>query len=117
MRILEVRGEEAIVFLADLMMPIQELVSDAEVAHCVETQQLYKAFMFAMKNKPKTVLELLAICEGVPVEEYNPSLLEIPLKAKEIIENPMVQSLFTSQAQTTETSSGSVTENTEAEGK
>lgn len=115
MKLLEAKGEEAISLIADLMMPVYELMQNEKVADCIRSKQAYKAIMFALKENTKTVLEIMAIAEGVPVEEYHPSVPEIPAKIMEIVNHPAFEPLFTSQTETTATSSGSVTENTEVD--
>lgn len=113
MKLLEAKGVDAIEMIAELMEPIAEISQDKEIGYCLHSNQAYKAVMYAMKKHPKTVLKLMAICEGVPVEEYAPSVPEIPAKVLEIINHPSILPLFTSQSQIEETYSGSATENIE----
>ena len=56
----------------------------------------------------------MAALEGVEVEKYEPDLLKIASNIAELLNDPAVLSLFISAGQTTETSSGSASENTEA---
>lgn len=113
MKLLEATGTEAIELLADLIDPVSELLTDEEIVKCIETKQNLKAVKFALKRHSKEVLEVMAICEGVPVKEYRPRLADIPAMLLEILNNPDIAKLFTSQAQTAEPSFGSVTEITE----
>lgn len=115
MKLLEAKGEEAISLIADLMMPVYELMQNDKVADCIRSKQAYKAIMFALKENPRTVLEIMAIAEGVPVEEYKPSVPEIPAKIMEIVNHPAFEPLFTSPTEMEETSSMSVTANTEVD--
>ena len=115
MKLLEVTGTEAIELLADLIDPITEIAADEEILACIQTGQRAKAIKFAMKNHSEDLLMLMAICEGVPIEDYHPSLVEIPSKILEIVNHPDIAKLFTSQAQTEALRSGSVTENIGAE--
>lgn len=111
MKLLEVKGTEAIEMLADLIDPISEIAADAEILACIQTEQKAKAIKFALKNHAKEIVQILAICEGVPEEDYHPSVVEIPAKILEIVNHPDIAKLFTSQAQTEALLSGSVTEN------
>lgn len=115
MKLLEAKGEEAIGILAELMIPFAELAADVTIAHCLKSNQTYKAVMFALKKYPKTVLRFLAICEGVPYEEYKPTVLEIPARLMEVLNDPTVQALFFTPEQTTENYGGSATEITEVQ--
>lgn len=118
MRIFEVEGIEAIEMWADIIDPICEIASDETLVKCIETKQNIKAVKFALKNHPKQILELMAICDtGVPVEKYKPNFVEIPTKLLEILNNPDISRLFISQVQTTEPYFGSAMENTEAQEK
>ena len=114
MKLLEVKGAEAIELLADLIDPITEIAGDAEVLQCVQTGQKAKAVKFILKKHPKTILTIMSICEGVPVEEYNPTVTELPAKILEIVNHPDIAKLFTSQVQTEASSFGLATEITEA---
>ena len=110
MKLLEVRGEEALSLLGDIFDPIVVLAQDPEILHCIETGQKVKAIKYALKKHPKTILELMALCEGVPVEDYKPAIYELPSKLLEIVNHPEVAKLFTTQAQTAAPSIGSATE-------
>ena len=114
MKLLEAKGVEAIEMLADLIDPISDIASDAVIIKCIQTNQRAKAIKFALKNHAKTIVEIMAICEGVPKDEYNPTVTELPSKLLEIVNHPDIAKLFTSQAQMEEPYSGSVTGNTEA---
>ena len=113
MKLIDARDEEAIELLADLIDPIGVIAQDKEISYALRTGQKAKAIKFSMKKHPSTIREILAICEGVPFEDYHPSALEIPAKLLFVLNRPDVQSLFTTQAQTVETSFGSATASTE----
>lgn len=117
MKLLEVTGAEAFEMMADLFDPIAEIASDVEILKCIQTNQKAKAIKFALKNHAKTMAEIMAICEGVPLEEYNKTLPEMMQDVLTVMNHPIVADLFTSQAQNKETSFGSATENTEANDK
>ena len=112
MKLLEARGEEAITLLADLLEPISIVCQDKEFLHCIETGQKSKAIKYAMKNNPKAILEIAAICEGVPVDEYQPFTFELAGSLLKIMNHPDVSKLFTSQARMKAPNSGSATETT-----
>ena len=117
MKLLEVTGAEAFEMMADLFDPITDIASDVEILKCIQTNQKVKAIKFALKNHSKAMAQIMAICEGVPLEEYNKSLPEMMKDVLTVMNHPIVADLFTSQAQNVETSSGSAMESTEASEK
>lgn len=117
MKLLEVTGAEAFEMMADLFDPITDIASDAEILKCIQTNQKVKAIKFALKNHSKAMAQIMAICEGVPLDEYNKSLPEMMKDVLTVMNHPVVADLFTSQAQKEETSTGSAMESTEASEK
>jgi hypothetical protein len=111
MYLFEAKGEAAFELMADLFDPISELVSDEKFVKCVQTGQKAKAVKFAMKEHSKELRQLLAICNNVPVEEYNKTAPEMLVEIMQALNHPMVADLFTSQGQTSdENNTGSATE-------
>ena len=117
MKLLEVTGAEAFEMAADLFDPIADIASDAEILKCIQTNQRAKAIKFALKKHSKAMIEIMAICEGVPVSEYKKNLPEMMKDVLTVMNHPIVADLFTSQAQNEETSSGSAMVNTEVSGE
>lgn len=114
MKLLEVTGAEAFEMMADLFDPITEIASDIEILKCIQTNQRAKAIKFALKKHSKAMAEIMAICDGVPLEDYHKSLPEMMQDVLTVMNHPIVADLFISQAQNDETSSGSAMVNTEA---
>ena len=115
MRLSEYKGEEALDILADLLEPASELFGDKEFARVYRTGNALKATQYALKNHKKEVIRMLAIMEGENPDNYQPGLLTIPVRLLELLNDPDLVSLFTSQGQSKDkTSSGPVTVNTEA---
>lgn len=114
MYLLEAKGEEAFELMADLIDPISEIASDAKILHCIQTNQKMKAVKYAMKKHKKTLIKILAMCNGVPEEEYNRTAPEMLAELMAVTNNETVAGLFFSQAQReTGTGSGSATVSTE----
>lgn len=111
------KGEDALDLLADLIDPVADIASDKEIATLVRSKQSKMAIVkVAIKNHKKAILEILAILEGVPVEEYECSVFSLPVKILEILNDKELINFFTSAGQTEDaTSFGSSMENTEAE--
>ena len=104
MRLSEIKGENAIDVLADMLDPLTEMLADPKVKEVARSKSptLIKASKI-LKYQKKAVLEMLAILNQTPVEEFKPSLLELPLMLTELIndikENKELISLFQSQGQ------------------
>ena len=115
MKLSDIKGEKAIEVLADLMEPAAEIMADEEVVKLARSGQKIKGISTALRKHKKACLTILALTEGENPETYSPSLLAIPKKALELLNDPELMSLFSSQSQKEQTSSGSAMENTEEE--
>ena len=116
MKLSEIKGEQALDVLADLIEPASEIMTDKMVVATAKSGQKLRAIRLAIKNHKKAVIEILAALDGADVDNYEVNVLTLPAKLLEIFNDPMVMSLFTSQGQKTEkTSSGSAMENIEGE--
>lgn len=113
MKLSEVKGEAAMEMLADLIEPAGEIFGDKGVAEAYRKGNKLGAVKVAIKNHKKAVIEILAVLDGVPVEEYCPNLFSLPVKLLEILNDKDLLQLFTLQGQTGDaTSSVSASENT-----
>jgi CRISPR/Cas system-associated endonuclease Cas3-HD len=117
MRLSEIKGENAIDVLADMLDPLTEMLADPKVKEVARSKSptLIKASKI-LKYQKKAVLEMLAVLNQTPVEEFKPSLLELPIMLAELIndikENKELISLFQSQGQMiTDAPFGPATEN------
>lgn len=106
----EIRGKDALRVLADLIAPISELVADDEIVGMIRKRNKLGAAEVALRMHPDAILTVLAIYEGVEPEGYNPSVLEIPGKVIQILNDPDIASVFMFAGP--KTSSGSATETT-----
>ena len=110
----ELKNEQAIEALADMFDPIVEIASDDAIKSAARSDNKILMIKLMLKNHAKSIFELMARSEGVPVDEYECSVLTLPAKLMELFNRPEFGFLFPSQSQTAEkTSSGSATENTE----
>ena len=114
----EIKNEDALDFIADIIEPLSRICGDPELAEYRKNGEKITVANLAkwvIKHHKSDVIECLAIIDGEPVEEYNRSVMEITFRVLEIMNDKDLISLFTSQSLTTEkTSSGSATENIEA---
>ena len=112
MKLSEIKGEQAIDVLADILEPAAEIVSDKEVTAHYQAGNTIKAVKSALKNHKKAVIDILAYTEGEDPETYKPNALSLPAKLLEILNDPEIMNLFQLQGQEILTSSGSATVNT-----
>lgn len=125
MKLSDYKGEEAIEILADIIEPLTAILGDEDMRKIASENKGKKITPVSyikpiLKNHPKEVIEVLAGIDKEPVEEYRKkvNVLTLPMKLLELMNDPQMQSLFTSQGQTDmnlKPHSGSATENTEAE--
>lgn len=104
MRLSEIKGENAIDVIADLLDPLTEILADPEIKKVAQSNEpiLTKAKVI-LKRQKKAVIEVLAIVNQTPLEEFNPSLLELPVMLVDLINdlksNEELASLFQSQGE------------------
>lgn len=117
MKLSEVKGEKALDMLADLIEPIMEIIEDKEVSKILKSRHnkdkdekdkaestkiiLGRAVSAAIKNHKKAVIAILATLDDIPVDQYECNLLSLPKKMMDIINDPAIFDLFTSQSQET----------------
>lgn len=107
----EIKGEDALDVLAELIEPLAEFAQDKLFVDLVRRKEYLKACPYAIRSHKKALLRALAILEGVDPAEYNPSLIELPARLLEFFNDPELVLLFPSEQ--TVTSSGSASESTE----
>lgn len=119
MRLADIKGEQAIEVIANILDPLTTMLSDPEIRKVVQEKKpklvIGKVILFRQK---KAILEILAYLNGENPEEFNPSLIELPIMImhliEDIAENEEMMSLFHSQSPMTGgVSSGSVMETTQ----
>ena len=100
MKLSEIKGEKALDAMADLLDPLALIFADPEIQRSVKNDEpkmiLVKKIL---KTHKKEAIQIMAILDGETPETYEISLLKIPMKLLEIINDPEVQSLFTYQGQ------------------
>lgn len=91
----EIKGEEALDVLADIIEPAAEIFSDENVKNAVKNEKSkVKAVKIILKDHKKAILALMAALEETPVEEYKPTLLALPALIIGVLNDPELQSLF-----------------------
>jgi len=92
----EIKGEEALDVLAEILEPIVTIVNDEEVREGFETN-VAKCVSVALKKYKKEILEIFASINGKSVEETceEIDILSLPSYIVEILNEPEIQRLFT----------------------
>ena len=110
----EIKGENALDILADLIEPASEFGKDEEFIRLARKGDRIGAVKQAIKGHKRAVLTIMALLEGENPETYNPPILRLPAMLLELLNDPDVVALFTSgQTQTSSTSAMESTEETE----
>lgn len=114
MKLSEIRGEEAIELLGDILTPATEIMADPKVSSAVESGKPKLVIATTiLKNHAKSILTILALLNQEDPETYNPSLLALPKMVMDLLEDEELMDLFHSQGQLKEDeSSASASENT-----
>lgn len=113
MKLSDIKGARGFEVLGEIIEPILTIFQDQEIRDLIKTNRI-KGISAALKKYKNELLVIMAALEGVEVEKYEPDLFKIASNIAELLNDPAVLSLFISAGQTTETSSGSASENTEA---
>ncbi len=111
----EIKGEEALDVLADILEPAAEIMTDKEFALLVKNKMLIKAVSLALKKHKQAVIKILAIMEDEDPDTYVPGFATLPVKLLELFNDPEMLQVFGLQGEKEDgTSSGSATANTGA---
>ena len=103
MKLSEIKGERALEVLADLVDPVAEIFGDKEIVAVLQSGKApAKAIKLALKNHKKAVLAMMATIDGEDPEIYQPSLLVLPKRLLDLLNDPEVQRLFSSQEPTSD---------------
>lgn len=97
----EYKNEEAAAVLADILEPAAEIMSDNKFKEAFQTSKI-SAAKIALREHGKAIIDVLAIYDGIPREEYSVNPLEIVSKVIAILNDKELMSAFISQGQTAE---------------
>lgn len=106
----EIRGEDALDVLADIIEPVSKIFEDETFVAYAKAGKRFMLTQNVLRHHKQEILTVLAILNDVPPEEYNPSLIEIPMLVIELFNDPDLLQLFQSAAPSA--FSGSATEST-----
>lgn len=90
----EIKGEEALDVLAEIIEPAAQIFTDENVKKALKSESRIKAAKIILKDHKKAILALMAALEETPVEEYKPTLLSLPALILGVLNDPELQNLF-----------------------
>ena len=115
MNLSEIRGEQALDVLANILDPISKIAVDEKFQKLVKAKDKIGCIQHILRNYKKEILFVMASLDGEDPQSYNPTLPQIPAKLLELLNDPMIKPFFESQGRSQgDASSGSATENTGA---
>lgn len=89
----EIKGEEALDVIAEILVPITAIANDDEVKEGFETN-VAKCISIMLKKYKAEVMHILAVVDGKKVEDLDFDILELTGSLVELLNEPAVQSLF-----------------------
>lgn len=93
-------NEEQLDLFADLLEPVGELLTDKELVASLQGNDKLKAATQGIKGHKAAIIKILALIDGVDVEEYKvPSPPVLALKILKLLNEPDIAMLFTPQGQ------------------
>ena len=99
MKLSEIKGEQALDVLADIIEPVTAICIDEEIQSMVKSGvPTLKMVKPIIKNHKKEIVEILAILDGENPAEYEVNVLTLPLKLLELLNDPTIKQLFQSAA-------------------
>lgn len=98
----EYKNEEATAILADIIGPAAEIFSDDDIKKAFTGGSKKEAVKLALKKHGKELIDILAIYDGIPRDQYTVNPAQILGKSLAIINDPDLMSAFTLPEQTAE---------------
>lgn len=97
-KLADIRGEDALDVLADILEPAAEIMTDDEFKRLMRANKKLKAIKVALKQHKFAVLTILAVMDGEDVSTYSPGLAVLPIKLLELLNDPDMIQVFYSQS-------------------
>ena len=109
---MERTNEDKLELFADLLEPVSAIIGDEEIRDGITKGiPAIRVASIAIKRHKKECITVLALLDGVPIEEYKVNLISLPIKLVRLLNTDEFKELFTGAEQKTDAaSSGSATE-------
>lgn len=119
MKLSEFTNEKALDLLADLIEPATKIMTDPRVKELYESKaKMPEVVKHVIKNHKESIIEILAILDGVPVEEYTCNIFTLPKKVIELFNDKELIDFFSSaELMGEENPCGAPMENTKAKNR
>ena len=112
MKLADIKDDKAFEVLANILTPIGILAKDDEF-NAARKKSMMDAVQYALRNHPDELKAILAYLDLQDPDTYEVTLLTLPKKIIELVNDPEVLALFPSQGQQMDTKPvGSAMENT-----
>lgn len=114
MKLSEIKGEEAMEVLADILESATVIMQDEEIVRGFRKGgERIKIISTMLRKYKKEIIQILAAMERKPVDEFECNVMTLPAKLIEIFNDAELMGFFFSPAETDlSNGSGSATENT-----
>lgn len=110
----EIKNEDALDAIVDMIDPIIELSQDEEFRNKFRDGDKKDAIKLAVKKHKSAVIALFAALDGEPIETYSINIMQIPARLLELFNDESITGFFQSQGlMDSDASFGSATETTE----
>lgn len=93
----EIKNEDALDVLVDLMDPVAEICVDKSFEKAFKKGDKMGSIKLLVKNHKESIIKILAILDGEPVETYEVNVIQIPTKLFELLNDKDMMDFFDSQ--------------------
>lgn len=114
MKITEYENEQALELIADLLEPMTVILGDKEMPRLFASESKIALVKYVIKNYKSEIIDILAIIDGVPREEYKCNVFTLPKKILELLEDSETINFFTQSALTNQPFGGAMGTTAEA---
>lgn len=109
----EIKNEDAVSVLAEILDPVMEICADKEFSKMWESKNKMTIVKYVCGKYPKQIIDILAALDGETRDTYEINIVQIPLKVLDLFNDENMLDFFQSQGlKISGASFGSVTANT-----
>ncbi len=98
MKLSDYKNEDALDLLAELIEPATKIMTDKNIQKLVKGKNKAGVVKTIIKSHKSEIIEILAILDGVPVDQYECTIFTLPAKILELVNDKDLVNFFTSQA-------------------
>lgn len=96
-KITDIKGEEALDVLADIIEPVAEIMTDDKIQELVKEKNKLRLITVVLKEHKESIIEILSVIDGVPASEFKAkmNILTLPYKVMELFNDKDLIAFFT----------------------